>query len=662
MTQLLTTFPFIALSIMDQLDHDIHQASAQPLACSDAQNSECTAPENESSASETTDQTQHSVPTKESVISALTLLAQSDGADISRDEIGRLKQTFYNLRKAELEAEKASYIEAGNSPEDFLPSIDPLEEQFHAALAAVKEKKNIWTAEREESLRANQERKEAIIAQLQEMANDTDNVNRSFQQFKDLQQEFKAIGDVPQEVATDLWKRFQENVEHFYDQLKINQELRDYDFRKNLEIKVNICEIAELIAASLEQPDTTETSTDSTENAEATTEEEKTATTKQTDVVEAFHRLQDLHEKWKLTGPVAKELREPLWLRFKEASTTINKCYQTFFEERKAREQAIDAAKIALCERVEAVDTSKLTTTNEWDAATKEIIAAQAEWKQLGYSPRRSNIIFTKFRGICDDFFRAKAEFFQTLKDSQAENLAKKTALCERAQQLKDSTDWRRTSDELVELQKQWKEIGPVPRRYSDQLWKNFLSACDYFFEQKKKNYNNSRSEEQNNLETKKNILTEMKALDPSMSREEASAAINALQTRWKETGHVPYREKDKLNEQYRNTMTELRRRFDLNGQRAAREKFEMNVNEMAQADTSRLIKERERLNRTLDNKRQELSTYENNLGFFSAKTKAASGLLRDVYHKIDLIKGDIAEIQQRIALVNDAINNASTK
>ncbi len=655
---------------MDQLDHDIHQASAQPLACSDAQNSECPAPENESAASETTDQTQHSVPTKESVIAALTLLAQSDGADISRDEIGRLKQTFHNLRKGELEAEKAAYIEAGNSPEDFLPAIDPLEEQFHAALAAVKEKKNLWTAEREESLRVNQERKEAIIAQLQEMASDTDNVNRSFQQFKDLQQEFKAIGDVPQEVATDLWKRFQENVEHFYDQLKINQELRDYDFRKNLEIKVNICEIAELIAASLEQPKAAEeaaesastNTTEATEEEIAATEEEKPAASQQTDVVEAFRRLQDLHEKWKLTGPVAKELREPLWLRFKEASTTINKCYQTFFEERKAREQAIDAAKTALCERVEAVDTSKLTTTNEWEAATKEIIAAQAEWKQLGYSPRRSNIIFTKFRGICDDFFRAKAEFFQALKDSQAENLAKKTALCERAQQLKDSTDWRRTSDELVELQKQWKEIGPVPRRYSDQLWKSFLGACDYFFEQKKKNYNNSRNEEQNNLETKKGILAEMNALDPSMSRDDATAAINALQTRWKETGHVPYREKDKLNEQYRNTMAELRRRFDLNGQRAAREKFELNVSEMAQADTSRLLKEREKLNRTLDNKRQELSTYENNLGFFSTKTKAASGLLRDVYHKIDLIKGDIAEIQQRIALVNDAINNANTK
>ncbi|MDE6645012.1 MAG: DUF349 domain-containing protein [Muribaculaceae bacterium] len=329
---------------MDQLNHDIHQASAQPQACSDAQTSECPAPENESTASETTDQTQHSVPTKESVISALTLLAQSDGSDISRDEIGRLKQAFYNLRKAELEAEKTAYIEAGNSPEDFLPSIDPLEEQFHAALSAVKEKKNIWTAEREESLRVNQERKEAIIAQLQEMASDTDNVNRSFQQFKDLQQEFKSIGDVPQEVATDLWKRFQENVEHFYDQLKINQELRDYDFRKNLEIKVNICEIAELIAASLDQTGT-ENSGSAETAAETTDNEEEKAASQQTDVVEAFRRLQDLHEKWKLTGPVAKELREPLWLRFKEASTTINKCYQTFFEERKAREQAIDAAK-----------------------------------------------------------------------------------------------------------------------------------------------------------------------------------------------------------------------------------------------------------------------------------------------------------------------------
>lgn len=652
---------------MDQLDHDMHQVSSQPQTCADAEISATATVEpcqTTPSADGDMNQSQHTTLSKESIITALNDLAEGDGSAISRDEISRLKQAFFNLRKTELEAEKTAYVEAGNSPDDFLPSIDPLEEQLLAALSAVKEKKNAWIAEREQTLRANQERKEAIIAQLADMASDTDNVNRSFQQFKDLQQEFKTIGDVPQEVATDIWKRFQENVELFYDQLKINQELRDYDFRKNLEIKTNICEIAELIASSLattEPEADTEENTAETDTPEKTDEEDKPKTS-QPDVVEAFHRLQDLHEKWKLTGPVAKELREPLWLRFKEASAAINKCYQTFFEERKAREQAIEAAKIALCDRVEAVDTSRLTTTGEWDAATKEIIAAQAEWKQLGYSPRRSNAIFARFRGTCDEFFRAKAEFFQTLKDTQAENLAKKTALCKRAEELKTSTDWRRTSDELVALQKQWKEIGPVPRRYSDQLWKSFLGACDYFFDQKKQNYTNSRNEEQANLETKKAILAEMNALDASLNRDQANAAINELQNRWKATGHVPFRDKDKLNEQYRNTISELRRRFDLNGQRAAREKFELNINELAQADTSRLLKERERLQRSLDTKRQELATYENNLGFFSAKTKAASGLLRDVYHKIELIKGDIDELLQRISLVNDAIANANDK
>ncbi len=650
---------------MDQLDHDMRQATSEAQACADTEITETISVETgQETLTADADKAHHSAPTKEEIITILNNLAEGDGSAISRDEIGRLKQSFYNIRKVELESEKAAYIEAGNNPDDFLPMIDPVEEQFLAALSAVKEKKNAWIAERDMTLRANQERKEAIIAQLADMASDTDNVNRSFQQFKDLQQEFKTIGDVPQEVATDLWKRFQENVEHFYDQLKINQELRDYDFRKNLEIKTNICEIAELIAANLEQPETPNEpvgDNDSTDN-ETSDTTDKTSSAAKPDVIEAFNRLQDLHEKWKLTGPVAKELRESLWQRFKEASVKINKQYQAFFEERKAREQAIEAAKTALCERVEAIDLTQLTTTGEWDTATKEVIAAQAEWKQLGYSPRRSNAIFARFRGTCDEFFRAKAEFFQTLKDTQAENLAKKTALCERAQQLKDSTDWRRTSDELVALQKQWKEIGPVPRRYSDQLWKNFLSACDYFFEQKKKNYSNTRNEEQNNLETKKAILAEMNALDPSLSRDEANSAINALQNRWKATGHVPFRDKDKLNEQYRNTMSELRRRYDLNGQRAAREKFELNVSELAQADTSKLLKERDRLYRSLDNKRQELTTYENNLGFFSAKTKAADGLLRDVYHKIELIKGDIDELMQRIALVNDAINNANNK
>lgn len=644
---------------MDQLDHDLHHAIVSQ-DCTDAETPATTTVDPQQVETvETPVQSQSVTHTKESIITTLTDLAAGNGADILRDEISRLKQAFFNLRKAELEAEKEAYIEAGNNPDDFMPAGDPLEEQLHAALAAVKEKKNAWIAERDQTLRSNQERKEAIISQLVEMAKDTDNVNRSFQQFKDLQQEFKNIGDVPQEVATDIWKRFQDSVEHFYDQLKINQELRDYDFRKNLEVKVNICEIAELIAASLKQLEpTSEEETQDTEK----TEPENDKGDSQPDVVEAFRRLQDLHEKWKLTGPVAKEMREPLWQRFKEASTAINKCYQAFFEERKAREQEIEAAKTALCERVEAIDTTKLTSIGEWDAATKEIIAAQSEWKQIGYSPRRSNAIFAKFRGICDDFFHAKAEFFQNIKDAQAENLAKKTALCERAEQLKDSTDWRRTSDELVSLQKQWKEIGPVPRKYSDQLWKNFLAACDYFFEQKKKNFSNARSEEQANLETKKAILAEMNALDSSLTRDEANDAINALQARWKATGHVPFRDKDKLNEQYRNTISELRTRFDLNGHRAAREKFELNVNEMAQADKPKLIKERDKLYRNLDVKRQELATYENNLGFFSAKTKAADGLLRDVYHKIDLIKGDIEELMQRISLVNDVINKNDEK
>ena len=644
---------------MDQLDHDLHHAIVSQ-DCTDAETPATTTVDPQQVETvETPVQSQSVTHTKESIITTLTDLAAGNGADILRDEISRLKQAFFNLRKAELEAEKEAYIEAGNNPDDFMPAGDPLEEQLHAALAAVKEKKNAWIAERDQTLRSNQERKEAIISQLVEMAKDTDNVNRSFQQFKDLQQEFKNIGDVPQEVATDIWKRFQDSVEHFYDQLKINQELRDYDFRKNLEVKVNICEIAELIAASLKQLEpTSEEETQDTEK----TEPDNDKGDSQPDVVEAFRRLQDLHEKWKLTGPVAKEMREPLWQRFKEASTAINKCYQAFFEERKAREQEIEAAKTALCERVEAIDTTKLTSIGEWDAATKEIIAAQSEWKQIGYSPRRSNAIFAKFRGICDDFFHAKAEFFQNIKDAQAENLAKKTALCERAEQLKDSTDWRRTSDELVSLQKQWKEIGPVPRKYSDQLWKNFLAACDYFFEQKKKNFSNARSEEQANLETKKAILAEMDALDSSLTRDEANDAINALQARWKATGHVPFRDKDKLNEQYRNTISELRTRFDLNGHRAAREKFELNVNEMAQADKPKLIKERDKLYRNLDVKRQELATYENNLGFFSAKTKAADGLLRDVYHKIDLIKGDIEELMQRISLVNDVINKNDEK
>ena len=385
---------------------------------------------------------------KESVIAALKLLSEKEAQEISSDEVSRLKQQFYGLRNEEQRAEREAFVAVGNAPEAFVPEADPLEEEFKALLAVVKEKKAAQRAAIEAEHQANYERKKAIVDKILEMGADVDNANRFFQQVRDLQTEFKEIGDVPAPVAADLWKNYQDAVEKFYDQLKINKELRDYDFKKNLsEKQVLVAEAEKLLSEE--------------------------------DVIVAFRRLQTLHEQWRAIGPVPKEVREEIWGRFKDISAEINKRQQAYFEERKSREHENEMAKEAICERVEGYDFSNLSTYSAWDEMTKLIIAAQDEWKNIGFTSRRTNnLLFARFRETCDKFFSAKAEFFREMKDTLARNLEKKIALCEKAEALKDSTDWRRTAGELSALQKEWKSIGAVPKKHSDQVWHRFLAAC----------------------------------------------------------------------------------------------------------------------------------------------------------------------------------------
>lgn len=558
------------------------------------------------------------------VIIALTSIAQADADEISREEVSRLKQRYYLLRKATDEEARRQFIANGNDAEAFIPEEDPADEVLRQLLNSIKEKKAARAAEVEATLQRNYEVKDSLIAEITAMSSDTDNVNKHFTRFREIQQEFKTVGDVAPQLMSDQWKRYQEAVEIFYDQLKINKDLRDYDFKKNLELKLQLCADAEQLDA-------------------------------ETDVIAAFKHLQDLHVTWRETGPVDKEQREAIWTRFKEASTVVNKKYQAFFEERKAREQENETAKTALCERVEAIDIDSINSFNAWNDATKVILQAQEDWRKLGFASKKANNqLFARFRAVCDKFFAQKAEYYKTVKDEMAANLEKKISLCEQAEALKDSTDWKATADKLTELQRKWKTIGAVPKKRSDEVWKRFQEACDYFFEQKKRDLSQSRKSEQENLRAKRALTASLKEIATDAPRQEVVAAIKEAQAKWNEIGHVPFRDKDKVYEDFRAVINELYKIHDLKDTRANFARFENSINEMS--DSGKLSRERERLARVLETKRSELSTYQNNLGFFNFKSSSGSSMLRDIERKTQRIRDDIADLEKKIALIDDRL------
>lgn len=568
-------------------------------------------------------QTEDEIKTKEDIMARLTKMAADETVEISREEISHLKQRFYAIRKAEQEAELTAHLADGKDAESFIPALDPAEEEFKSLMNTVRERKAAQAAAEEEERNNNLTRKLALIEELNTISADTDNVNRAFPRVKEIQAEFKEIGEVPATEATELWKNYQGAVEQFYDQLKVNKDLRDYDFRKNLELKTLLCEEAEKL-----------------------NEEE--------DIVLAFKRLQNLHDEWRQTGPVAKEVREEIWARFKDASTLVNKKYQGFFEERKARELENEKAKTEICERVEALDFSSLNTYAAWDEMTKQILAAQEDWKKLGFASRKTNNqLFSRFRSVCDKFFTLKAEHYREMKEELAANLARKTALCEKAEALKDSTDWKKTADELVRLQKEWKTIGTVPKKHSDSIWHRFQTACDAFFESRKANLNESRAAEQVNLKAKREIIAALKEIPLDSNRAETMPKVKELQAKWQTIGHVPMREKDKLYDEYRAACDALYNR--LGRDRGGRSRFEDVINEMG-ADQQKLYRERERILRAFEIKRNELKTYENNLGFLSSKSKSGDSMVREMERRIQRIKDDLASIEEKIKLIDSKL------
>lgn len=540
---------------------------------------------------------------------ALALMAR-DAAEISTDGIRRLRQQYLALRKAESNAETETAVDAND--------------EFMLIIERLKTKKAEWAREQEAVRATNLERKNAIIAEINALAEDTDNVNRTFPRYRELQDEFNAIGDVEPMEETGVWKRFQEAREHYSDNLKINKELRDYDFKKNLAEKEALLE-----------------------RAKALVEDE--------DVIAAYRRLQELHDQWRRIGPVAKELREEIWNSFREASAEINKRYQAFFEARKARENENEIAKTALCTRIESLDLAGLHTFAAWEDTTRHVMEVQAEWRTLGYASKKMNRqLFARFRRACDAFFAAKAEFYRNTRDELAANLAHKQQLVERAESLKDSTDWRAATDAFIEMQKEWKTIGAIPKKYSDDLWKRFTAACDHFFEQKKQAGSGQRAAENANLRTKRDIIARIQALlaDAEANKNEVAATLRSLQQSWQETGHVPFREKDKLFDAYRDAVNEVRNRFALAEQRARRRRFEESVANI-EGDNDKLYRERERLVRALEARRRDLATYENNLGFLSSKSKSGDSLMRDMERRIERLKADIAEVEEKISLID---------
>lgn len=567
--------------------------------------------------------TNYAAMDKKQLVEVLQNLAQQPVNEVKEDVV-RVRAAFAAIRKEELAKEKEAFIAKGNEEAAFAPAADELEEQFKSLYAEIKEKRAAYNAAQDALKAENLAKKREIISKINEIAEDADNVNRQYSTVQQLQQDFKAIGEVPSENDTEVWKSYQVAVERFYDLLKMNKELRDYDFKKNLEQKQALCAEAE-------------------------------ALDEDADIVDAFKKLQQLHTSWREIGPVSKEIREELWTRFKNASAVINKKYQSFFEERKANEKKNAEGKEALCVKIEAISTDNLKTYAAWDEATKAIIGLQEEWKKLGFASRKVNTeLFARFRKSCDEFFAKKAEFFKRMKDELAANLAKKIELCEKAEALKDSTEWKKTTDALIALQKEWKTVGPVVKKHSDAVWKRFIAACDAFFEEKKKQNVNVHSVEHENLKQKKDIIAQINSILENKETEDAPNKVRELMKKWQEVGHVPYKEKDKVYAEYKAAIDKAFEQLDMKAKKARMANFANSINQMS--DTGKVYHERERLVRAYEMKSQELKTYENNLGFFNAQSKSGNSLVKEMERKIANIKEEIAMLEQKIKLIDEKI------
>lgn len=560
--------------------------------------------------------------TKQEVVERLKEIAASDEAPV-KDEIDLLKTVFYKLHIAEREARLKEYIDGGGNPETYQVVPDQDEETFKAQMAVIREKRAKIMQQQEAEKQVNLEKKLEIIEKIKAMATSPDEAGKSYNEFKELQQQWKDIKNVPADKANELWRNYQLYVEQFYDLLKLNSEAREYDFKKNLEMKTKLCEAAEKLA-----------------------DEE--------DVISAFHQLQELHQQYREIGPVAKELREEVWARFKAASTVINKRHQQHFEDLRAKEEENLARKTALCEKVEELGKAENKGAADWEKRSKEIIDIQNEWKTIGFAPQKMNVkIFERFRAACDDFFGRKAEYFKALKVTFSENIEKKKALVEKAQALADSTDWKATSDKLIALQKEWKTVGMVPKKLGDQLWQEFLGACKSFFEARNAAGAGQRNEEHANLEKKKGIIEQLKALAENAA-EATKEKVQALTEEYNKVGHVPYKEKDKLYEAYHEVLDRIYKELNISTKRRRLNDFKANIKNVAKRGEEALDNERGRLARRFEQLKQEIQTYENNLGFLNASSKKGNSLIDEMNRKVQHLRDDLELVRQKIKAIDE--------
>lgn len=559
--------------------------------------------------------------TKGEIIERMKEIAHSDEHP-QKGEIDYLKTAFYKLHFAEREADMKAYLEGGGDPANYKVLPDEDEEVFKAEMSVIKEKRAKIFLEQEKEKQENLKKKLDIIEKIKAMVTSPEEANKSYQDFKKLQQEWKEIKLVPAEKANELWRNYQLYVEQYYDLLKLNSEAREYDFKKNLEIKTKICEAAEKLGS-------------------------------EEDVISAFHQLQKLHQEFRETGPVAKELREEIWARFKAASTIINKRHQQHFEELRAKEEENLTKKTALCEKIEEIAKAEIKTAGEWEKKTKEIIDIQAEWKTIGFAPQKMNVkIFERFRAACDDFFGKKAEFFKNMKQQFAENADKKRALIEQAKALQDSTEWKSTSDKLIALQKEWKTIGMVPKKLGDKLWNEFIAACNHFFEARNNANAGTRNEERANLEKKRSIIEQLKALAEN-AEGNIQEKVRELIDEYNGIGHVPFKEKDKLYKEYHDILDKLYKELNISTARRRLDKFKNNLKNVAEKGADALDNERARLMRRYEAIKQEVQTYENNLGFLNASSKKGNSLIDEMNRKVQKLKDDMNLVREKIKAID---------
>ena len=564
--------------------------------------------------------------TKAEILERIRDIAHGDESP-QKEEVDYLKTAFYKLHIAEREASFKAYLDGGGDPEQYQITPDEQEEAFKAEMGIIKEKRAKIFKEQEAEKQANLTKKLEIIEKIKSMITTPEEANKGYQEFKALQQQWREIKNVPAEKANELWRNYQLYVEQFYDMLRLNSEAREYDFRKNKEQKERLCEAAEKLA---DEPD----------------------------VISAFHQLQKLHQEYREIGPVAKEEREEIWNRFKAASTIINKRHQQHFESIRAKEEENLARKTELCEKVEAIAAEENKGSGDWEKHTKQIIELQTEWKTIGFAPQKMNVkIFERFRAACDDFFGRKAEYFKTLKDAFKENADKKRALIEKAKALQDSTEWKSTADKLIALQKEWKTIGTVPKKLGDQLWEEFLGACNKFFEARKAAGAGQHSEEYANLEKKREVVEKLKAITEETG-EDIQKEVQKLVEEYQSIGHVPFKEKDKLYEEYHAALDRLYKELNISVAKRRLNNFKQNLKQVAERGENALDTERARLFRQYETLKQEIQTYENNLGFLNASSKKGSSLIDEMNRKVQKLKDDMNLVKEKIKAI-DAENKA---